>query len=163
MNSRAALDSTAGVVYDFAPHAVGVRAPRSTTLSKKSKSKAPAPTNGELEILDALWTLGPSTVRDVYDRLERRNEIGYTTVLKLLQNMYEKGLVHRLSEQRSHVYSAAYKRDDIVRQVTKGFVDRVFSGSRSKLVLHALRDENLSADEIEEIRRALELLKARER
>jgi len=132
-------------------------------LSKKSKSKLPAPTNGELEILDALWTLGPATVRDVYERLERRNEIGYTTALKLLQNMYEKGLVHRMAEQRSHVYSAAYKREDIVRQVTKGFVDRVFSGSRSQLVLHALRDESLSADEIAEIRRALDLLKSRER
>jgi BlaI family penicillinase repressor len=151
MLSDAILASTAGVVYHFA------------RMSKKPKTRAPAPTNGELEILDALWALGPATVRDVYERLERRNEIGYTTVLKLLQNMNEKGLVHRLAEQRSHVYSAAYKRDDIVQQVTNGFVDRVFSGSRSQLVLHALRDESLSADEIAEIRKALDLLKARER
>lgn len=128
-------------------------------MPKKAESGLRTPTNAELEILDALWNLGPATVRDVYDRLQRRDQIGYTTVLKLLQNMHEKGLVLRQATQRSHIYSPAYKRSDVVRQVTKGFVDRVFSGSRSELVLHALRDEHLSSGEIAEIQRALDKLK----
>ncbi len=136
---------------------------RGTILRKRSGSGPPIPTNAELEILGALWELGPATVREVYERLDRHDQIGYTTVLKLLQNMHEKGLVHRQASQRSHVYSPAHKRADIVRQVTKGFVDRVFSGSRSQLVLHALRDENMSTEDIAEIQRVLDQLKARER
>jgi predicted transcriptional regulator len=121
------------------------------------------PTNAELEILDVLWNVGPSTVRDVHESLKRRDEIGYTTVLKLLQNMFEKGLVLRQDAQRSHIYSPAYKRADIVRRITRGFIDRVFSGSRSELVLHALREERLSAEEIAEIQTALDRIKTRER
>jgi predicted transcriptional regulator len=123
----------------------------------------PMPTNAELEILDVLWRIGPCTVRDVHDRLERRDEIGYTTVLKLLQNMFEKGLVLRQDAQRSHIYSPAYKRADIVQRITKGFIDRVFSGSRSELVLHALREERMSQQELEEIQAALDRIKSRER
>jgi BlaI family transcriptional regulator, penicillinase repressor len=121
------------------------------------------PTNAELEILDVLWNIGPSTVRDVHEGLKRRDEIGYTTVLKLLQNMFEKGLVLRQDAQRSHIYSPAYKRSDIVRRITRGFIDRVFSGSRSELVLHALREERLSPEEIAEIQTALDRIKMRER
>lgn len=116
-----------------------------------------------MEILDALWKLGPATVRDVHDRLERGADIGYTTVLKLLQNMHEKGLVLRQASQRSHIYLPAYKRTDVVRHVTRGFVDRVFSGSRSQLVLQALKEETFSPEELTEIQRALDKLKARER
>lgn len=121
------------------------------------------PTNAELEILDVLWSLGPATVRDVHERLKRGDEIGYTTVLKLLQNMFEKGLVLRQDAQRSHIYSPAYKRTDIIRRITRGFIDRVFSGSRSELVLHALREERLSPEEIAEIQLALDRIKVRER
>jgi BlaI family transcriptional regulator, penicillinase repressor len=129
----------------------------------RKRSRPPTPTNAELEILGALWELGPATVREVYEHLERHDQIGYTTVLKLLQNMHEKGLVHREASQRSHVYSPAHKRADIVQQVTKGFVDRVFSGSRSQLVLHALQDGNLSPEDLAEIQRVLDRIKARER
>ena len=132
-------------------------------MPKRSPNGLPTPTNAELEILSVLWNLGPSTVRDVHESLGRRDEVGYTTILKLLQNMHDKGLVMRQASQRSHVYSPAYKRTDIVRNVTKGFVDRVFSGSRSQLVLHALREEAFSAEEITDIQRALDKLKAKER
>jgi BlaI family transcriptional regulator, penicillinase repressor len=132
-------------------------------LPKRSPTGLPTPTNAELEILGVLWNLGPSTVRDVHESLGRRDEVGYTTILKLLQNMHDKGLVMRQASQRSHVYSPAYKRTDIVRNVTKGFVDRVFSGSRSQLVLHALREESFSAEEITDIQRALDKLKTKER
>jgi predicted transcriptional regulator len=132
-------------------------------LIRKVEPGLPVPTNAELEILEVLWQMGPATVRDVYERLPRRDEIGYTTVLKLLQNMFEKGLVLRQDEQRSHIYSPAYKRTDIVRNITRGFIDRVFSGSRSELVLHALRDERLSPQEITEIQAALDRIKSKER
>jgi len=130
---------------------------------RKTESGFRMPTNAELEILDVLWNIGPATVRDVHEHLKRRDEIGYTTVLKLLQNMFEKGLVLRQDTQRSHIYSPAYKRSDVVRRITRGFIDRVFSGSRSELVLHALREERLSAEEIAEIQTALDRIKARER
>ena len=130
---------------------------------RKTVTGAPLPTNAELEILDVLWNMGEATVRDVHERLPRRDEVGYTTVLKLLQNMFEKGLVERQDEQRSHVYSPAVKRDQVVRRITRGFIDRVFSGSRSELVLHALREERLSPGEIAEIQRALDRIKTRER
>ena len=132
-------------------------------MTRKADSGLPLPTNAELEILDVLWNLGPATVRDVHEHLERRAQIGYTTVLKLLQNMFEKGLVLRQEAQRSHIYSPAYKRTDIVRQITKGFVERVFSGSGSDLVLHALREEHLSPQELAEIQAALDRIKSRER
>ena len=132
-------------------------------MIRKAANGLPLPTNAELEILDVLWSLGPATVRDVHEHLERRATIGYTTVLKLLQNMFEKGLVLRQDTQRSHVYSCAYKRTDIVREITKGFVNRVFSGSGSDLVLHALREERLSPEELAEIQAALDRIKSRER
>ena len=123
----------------------------------------PRPTPAELEILRVLWARGPSTVRDVQEALPPERAAGYTTVLKLLQNMFEKGLVLRQEAQRSHIYSPAYKRTDIVRQITKGFVERVFSGSGSDLVLHALREERLSPEELVEIQAALDRIKSRER
>lgn len=130
---------------------------------RKSDAAYRMPTNAELEILAVLWRLGPSTVRDVHEHLERGDEVGYTTVLKLLQNMFEKGLVQRQDDQRSHIYSAAARRNDVVKRMTRGFIDRVFSGSRSELVLHALREERMSAAEIAEIQSALDRIKARER
>jgi BlaI family transcriptional regulator, penicillinase repressor len=132
-------------------------------LPKRSITGLPTPTNAELEILSVLWNMGPATVRDVHDNLIRGDEVGYTTVLKLLQNMHDKGLVLRQASQRSHVYSAAYKRSDIVRNVTRGFVDRVFSGSRSQLVLHALKEESFSTEELTDIQKALDKLKTKER
>jgi predicted transcriptional regulator len=130
---------------------------------RKTEAGFRMPTNAELEILAVLWNIGPATVRDVHEHLKRRDEIGYTTVLKLLQNMFEKGLVLRQDEQRSHIYSPAYKRADVIRRITRGFIDRVFSGSRSELVLHALREERLSPEEIAEIQTVLDRIKARER
>ncbi len=121
------------------------------------------PTNAELEILEVLWDLGPSTVRDVHDHLKRRADVGYATVLKLLQNMHEKGLVLRQDDQRSHIYAPGCKRGDVLRRVTRRFVERVFGGSRSKLVLHALKEESLSAAEIAEIESVPGRIKARGR
>ena len=131
-------------------------------VSKKS-ADPPPPTNAELEILGVLWNLEPTTKKNKHKSLGRRDEVGYTTILKLLQNMHDKGLVMRQASQRRHVYSPAYRRTDIVRNVTKGFVDRVFSGSKSQFVLHALREETFSPEELTDIQRALDKLKTKER
>jgi len=122
--------------------------------------KLPRPTNAELGILRALWSLGPSTVRKVYEYSQRGNAtVGYTTVLKFLQIMHGKGLVARDDSQRAHVYSAQLSQDQTQRQMTSFLVDNVFDGSSSQLVLQALGGGSCaSADELAEIRSLLERL-----
>ena len=120
----------------------------------------PRPTNAELRILRVLWTLGPSTVRNVYEYSQAgKATVGYTTVLKFLQIMHGKGLVARDDSQRAHVYSAQLSQDQTQRQMTSFLVDNVFDGSRSQLVLQALGgSSNASAEELAEIRSLLERL-----
>jgi predicted transcriptional regulator len=115
----------------------------------------PRPTDSELSILRVLWQRGPSTVRDVHDDLNLRNATGYTTVLKLLQIMTEKGLVTRDESERAHVYSARYSEQKTQRQLLADLVDRAFGGSSAKLVLQALSGRKTSADELNEIRDVL--------
>jgi predicted transcriptional regulator len=112
------------------------------------------PTDAELAILRVLWSRGPSTVRDVFDALG--GEGAYTTVLKLLQIMTDKGLVRRDESARTHVYEAAYSQQQTQKQLVTDLLDRVFDGSAAKLVLHALESGKTSADEIAEIRRLLD-------
>jgi predicted transcriptional regulator len=111
------------------------------------------PTDAELAILRVLWTRGPSTVRDVFDELG--GEGAYTTVLKLLQIMTEKGLVRRDESERTHVYQAAYSEDHTQKQLVSDLLDRVFDGSAAKLVLQALEAGKASPGEIAEIRKLL--------
>lgn len=111
------------------------------------------PTDAELAILRVLWNRGPSTVRDVAVAMER--EGAYTTVLKLLQIMAEKGLVRRDETTRTHVYEAAYSEDDTQRQLVGDLLNRVFDGAAGKLVLRALEDGKVTPDELAEIRRLL--------
>ena len=111
------------------------------------------PTDSELEILRVLWTRGPSTVRQVAAQLDR--EAGYTTILKLLQIMTEKGLVVRDESERTHVYQAAYTEDQTQRQLVTDLLDRAFDGSAAKLVLQALASHTASPQELEEIRKLL--------
>src|SRR6266540_1007770 len=94
------------------------------------------PTDAELAILRVLWTRGPSTVRQVAEIMGR--EAGYTTILKLLQIMTEKGLVQRDESTRTHVYEAAFSQDQTERQLVTDLMNRVFDGSAAKLVLQAL-------------------------
>jgi len=112
------------------------------------------PTDGELSILRVLWSRGPSTVRQVADSLDR--ETGYTTVLKLLQIMTEKGLVVRDESSRTHVYEAAFTEDQTQRQLVVDLLDRAFGGSAAKLVMQALASKKTSAAELEQIRRLLD-------
>jgi predicted transcriptional regulator len=111
------------------------------------------PTDAELAILRVLWTRGPSTVREVFDELG--GEGAYTTVLKLLQIMTEKGLVRRDESERTHVYQAAYSEDHTQKQLVSDLLDRVFDGSAAKLVLQALEAGKASPGEIAEIRKLL--------
>jgi predicted transcriptional regulator len=126
-------------------------------------SKRPRPTPGELEILRVLWEQGPRTVREVHETLERERPTGYTTVLKLLQIMTEKGLVTRDETARAHVYAAGVPEADTQRQLVGDLLDRAFGGSALKLVLHALSARKASPAEIARIRRMLDDLEGGER
>lgn len=114
------------------------------------------PTASELDILHVLWDRGPSTVRDVHDALSGKREIGYTTVLKLMQIMTAKGLVRRNEEQRAHVYEACLPAEKTKRQLAADTLERVFDGSASQLMLHALAGHRSSKQEIAELRRLLD-------
>ena len=117
------------------------------------------PTDAELGILRVLWTRGPSTVRDVAEAMGR--EGAYTTILKLMQIMTDKGLVKRDDSTRSHVYKATSSEDQTQRQLVTDLLDKVFEGSAAKLVLRALADGKVSADELAEIRKLLDAHRGR--
>ena len=114
------------------------------------------PTPSELEILRVLWGRGPSTVREVHEALSEKKSLGYTTVLKLLQIMTTKGTVRRNETQRAHVYAACLPAEQTKRQLAGDMLQRVFEGSASQLMMHALAGNRASRDEIEEIRRMLD-------
>jgi BlaI family transcriptional regulator, penicillinase repressor len=120
-----------------------------------AKANRPLPTAGELEILQVLWTRGPSTVREVFDELKRTKPVGYTTILKLMQIMAEKGLVRRNEEQRTHIYDAMAPRESTQRQIVGDLLDRAFGGSASQLVMQALSAKRATPSEIEQIQRLL--------
>ena len=115
----------------------------------------PRPTDSELAILRILWERGPATVRQVHEALADIRDTGYTTTLKLMQIMAEKGLVERDETARTHVYSAAVNEQQTQRQLVKDLVDRAFGGSAAALVLHALNTEGATAAQLEEIRKLI--------
>jgi BlaI family transcriptional regulator, penicillinase repressor len=116
----------------------------------------PRPTDAELAILRVLWERGPSTVRQVHDVLSRERPAAYTTALKLLQIMTEKGLVRRDESDRTHVYQARHTEEHTQRQLVRDLVDRAFGGSASKLVMQALAGRRASPEELGEIRKLIE-------
>jgi predicted transcriptional regulator len=126
------------------------------TKSEASKAAAPRPTDAELAILSVLWDRGPSTVREVHDALRTSQRSGYTTVLKLLQIMTEKGLVTRDESQRAHVYGPRLSEQRTQRQLLGDLVDRAFGGSSAKLVLQALSGRHATASELRDIRALLD-------
>jgi predicted transcriptional regulator len=114
------------------------------------------PTPSELEILHILWSRGPSTVREIHDELAKEKDVGYTSALKFLQIMTAKGLVTRTEEQRAHVYTASDPAETTKQQMASDVLQRVFRGSASQLMQHALSGNRSSKKEIEEIRRMLD-------
>jgi predicted transcriptional regulator len=115
----------------------------------------PHPTDGELEILSVLWQQGPSTVRDVHDVLGPRKQTTFNTTLKLLQIMYEKGLVKREDRRRPHIYRSALPEGTMQRRLVSDFLERAFGGSAQKLVA-ALTATDIPDEEMTEIRRILD-------
>src|SRR6476469_1006381 len=114
------------------------------------------PTDAELEILTVLWSRGPSTVRDVHEAICARKPTQYTTVLKMLQIMAEKGLVRRDEKQRAHIYKAAQPREWTQRQLAGDLLQRAFAGDARSLLQGALSAQKASKEELSELRRLLE-------
>jgi BlaI family transcriptional regulator, penicillinase repressor len=121
------------------------------------------PTASELEILRVLWARGPSTVREVHEALSEKKSLGYTTVLKLLQIMTAKGTVRRDEGQRAHVYEACQPATETKRQLVGDVLQRVFEGSASELIMHALEGRRTSRKELDELRRLLDECERRSR
>src|SRR5215471_5203442 len=120
-------------------------------------SGPPRPTDAELCILRVLWQRGPSTVREVQEALNQEKTTGYTTVLKTLQIMTEKGLVRRNEQQRAHVYEAELAQHQTQRQLVNDLLNRVFDGSASNLLMHALATKkSATQEELSQIREILD-------
>jgi predicted transcriptional regulator len=116
----------------------------------------PRPTDAELAILRVLWEHGPSTVRQVHEALADTRDTGYTTTLKLMQIMADKGLVMRDESARTHIYAASVNEEKTQGQLVKDLVDRAFGGSAKALVLRALSAEGTTAEELREIRKLID-------
>jgi len=125
------------------------------------KTKLPRPTEAELELLRVLWERGPLTVREIHDALED-NPTGYTTTLKILQKMTDKGLVRRDESSRSHVYESVAKAEPTQRLLVRELLQNAFGGSPGRLVLAALSEKKATPAELAEIRRLLDELDAKQ-
>lgn len=115
-------------------------------------NKHARPTDSELEILQVLWEHGPSTVRQVHEQISQQREVGYTTILKLMQIMAEKGLAERNTDQRTHIYRAAVTEAQTQQTLLRRFLDTTFRGSAAKMVMQALGNRDTSPEELEEIK-----------
>ncbi len=117
------------------------------------------PTESELEILQVLWQKKAATVREVHDELARMRDIGYTTALKLLQIMFEKGLVSRDDSSKTHIYMPAVNREKTQKQIVGKMINTLFSGSSTELVMQALGNQKTSKEELDEIQKMLDNLR----
>ncbi len=121
-----------------------------------AKTHPPRPTDAELEILAVLWNTGPATVRQVHERINQRRIAQYSTVLKFMQIMADKGLLVRDEEQRAHIYKAARPREWTQQQMAGHLLDRAFSGSARALLLGALSARKTTKSELAELRKLLD-------
>ncbi|MGC2300372.1 MAG: BlaI/MecI/CopY family transcriptional regulator [Acidobacteriaceae bacterium] len=129
---------------------------------KRNRHPLPRPTEGELELLRILWDLGPSTVRDIHQEISNHRPLGYTSVLKLLQIMTEKGLVEREEAAKAHIYRAAAEQHETQDQMVRDISDRLFAGSAAQLAMHALALEPVNDQELEELRNLIEQKRQRQ-
>lgn len=118
-------------------------------------AKTPKPTDAELAILRVLWTRGPSTVRELHDTMSASRSVAYTTTLKTLQVMTEKGLTIREDHRGQHIYRPRHAEEETLQRLVIDLLDRAFGGSTSKLVIQALTSRRASPEELREIRRLL--------
>lgn len=120
------------------------------------KTNHPEPTESELEILQILWQKGSATVREVHEVLETKKDVGYTTTLKLMQIMVEKGIVDRDTSKRIHIYKPLIPQSSVENNLINNLRQKIFRGSASRLVIGALSSEPVSEEELEEIKEFLE-------
>ena len=123
-------------------------------------SSLPKPTEVELEILTSLWSRGEATVREVLEDVSQQRALGYTSVLKTIQIMTEKGLVQRTEAGKAHIYRATATQEDTQSQLLLDLTQRLFAGSAAQLAMHALAMQPANADELSEIRQMIERRKA---
>jgi len=121
----------------------------------KEKEQLPKPTEVELELLRVLWDKESATVREMYEVVSQHRALGYTSVLKMLQIMTEKGLVERTEAGKAHIYRAAASQEETQSQMLRDLSERLFAGSAAQLAMHALSMQPTSAEELEEIRRII--------
>lgn len=126
-------------------------------------AETPLPTSAELEILRVIWERGPSTVREVYKTLEQEREIGYSTVLKFMQIMTDKGSLVRDESVRPQIYRTARPQKQIQQGIVRDMVSRAFGGSAASLAMHALSDKKSSAEERRQIRELLDAMDKKDR
>src|SRR5271170_6249201 len=131
--------------------------PSYTVGTMKEKNRhLPKPTEVELELLRALWDMGSGSVRELHEVVSRQRALGYTSVLKTLQIMTEKGLVERTEAGKAHIYHAAASQEDTQSQFLRDLTERLFSGSAAQLAMHALTLQPASSNELQEIRKLIE-------
>jgi BlaI family transcriptional regulator, penicillinase repressor len=127
------------------------------------KNDFPKPTEAELQVLQILWQFGPSTVRFVNDKLNEGRTVGYTTTLKIMQIMFEKKMVKRDEQGKTHIYTANVNEKETQGQLLDRFLDATFKGSAMKMVMQALGNRKTSKQEIDEIRNLLDKLEKDEK
>lgn len=128
----------------------------------KMNNKKITPTAGELEILNVLWVKQPLTVKEIHEQLSATKEVGYTTTLKIMQNMYNKGLLHREPNGKSHLYSAAFQQSETQGKLLDRFLESTFSGSASSLVMQLLGNKKTSQKELDEIKRIIQQMESQQ-
>ena len=120
------------------------------------------PTNSELEVLTVLWSLGKATARQVHNELIKTKSTGYTTTLKIIQNMHDKGMLSREPKGQTHIYAPELQQADVQKQMLGGFVNKVFMGSSKNLILQALGNASPDKEELAEIRAMLDKLDSKD-
>jgi BlaI family transcriptional regulator, penicillinase repressor len=125
------------------------------SVMKESRHILPKPTEVELELLRVLWDKGSASVRELHEVVSRHRALGYTSVLKTLQIMTEKGLVERTEAGKAHIYHAAASQEETQNQMLRDLSERLFSGSAAQLAMHALAMQPASEEELEEIRKII--------
>lgn len=125
------------------------------------KSAKSTLTGQELEIMKVIWKLGPSTVRQVYETLLKRRRIAYTTVMTMMNILEQKGFLKKKSAERAFVYAPSRPERQVIRAMVREFVDRVFNGAAEPLLVHLVEDEQLTAQDLEELRRTVRPVRTR--
>lgn len=124
------------------------------------KNNLPKPTDAEMEILHVLWQYGPSTVRLINEELCKTRNVGYTTTLKIMQIMFDKGILQREQEGRTHIYSPAISELEVQEKVLDRLLETTFGGSAKKLVMRVLGQNRSSKEELEEIKKLIDKLES---